>query len=358
VAIAITSDFPIFTNNVKDFKPLPDVATYNWNRAGWKDRRIMIISDQINQYIDEAEAAFDQSDVETAISFYRKVQALSPGDAKYVSRLGALLYRQSEFQAAKVLYEEAIHGMNARNEVGVTLGNFHLGLGEVYLELGQLKEAESHFAEAEKLNAYQAMLHLNLANLYFEKGQYDKALLECEELLKLDPEDLDGLLGKARVYRQTKEFHLSKSVLDDAQVIAPENHNVEIEFGNLASALKDHEEALNHYRNASQISPTNPAAKYSMGIVYLELDEYPKAKELFTDVLRVQPNDADALYGLALAERKLGNNQVAIRHLEAAITAQPFNISFHQVLFLSQLDARRWVTAFRTALKARKILRR
>ena len=92
----------------------------------------MITSDQAAQYKDEAEAAFDQGDVEAAISFYRQAQSLNPGDFKYVSRLGALIYGQFEFQTARVLYEEAIHGMNARNEAGVTLGNLHLALLHKY----------------------------------------------------------------------------------------------------------------------------------------------------------------------------------------------------------------------------------
>ena len=92
----------------------------------------MITSDQAAQYKDEAEAAFDRGDVEAAISFYRQAQALSPDDFKYVSRLGALLYGQFDFQPARVLYEEAIHGMNARNEAGVTLGNLHLALLHKY----------------------------------------------------------------------------------------------------------------------------------------------------------------------------------------------------------------------------------
>ena len=53
----------------------------------------MITSDQAAQYKDEAEAAFDQGDVEAAISFYRKAQTLSPDDFKYVSRIGELLLR-------------------------------------------------------------------------------------------------------------------------------------------------------------------------------------------------------------------------------------------------------------------------
>jgi len=337
--------------------PIPGVASDNWNREGGRVCRIMITSDQAAQYKDEAEAAFDRGDVEAAISFYRQAQALSPDDFKYVSRLGALLYGQFDFQPARVLYEEAIHGMNARNEAGVTLGNLHLSLGEVYLVLNQLREAESHFVEAEKLGADQAMLHLSLANLYFEKAEYDKSLAESEELLKIDPEDLHGFLGKARVYRQTKEHQLAKSVLDAARVVAPNDEYVEIEVGNLASALKDHGEALAHYKNASQIAPANPAAKYSMGTAYLELDEYSKARELFADVLRHQPNNAEALYGLALAERELGDLQAATTHLKAAIVAKPFNISFHQVLFLSQFDSRKWVTALRTALRARKLFR-
>ena len=53
----------------------------------------MMTSDQAAQYKDEAEAAFDQGDIEAAISFYRQAQALNPGDRKYVSGIGELLLR-------------------------------------------------------------------------------------------------------------------------------------------------------------------------------------------------------------------------------------------------------------------------
>ena len=307
--------------------------------------------------INKGETAFDRGEFDLAISFYRQAVALNPEDYELVIRLGSLLYHQFEFLSAEILYNQAITQINVQNKLGVPVGNLHLALGEVYLKLERLEEAEKQFTAASQFNADKAMLHTSLGNLHFAKGHYAKALVEYDEQINLDPTSLDGFLGKVRVFQQQKEYEKAANILSSVQILVPRNYNVEMALGNLASDVEDYSKALSHYMNAYQLAPLNPSVKYSIARIYLELEEFTKARVFFIDVLQKNPNDANAMYGLAMAEKSLGHNQEAITYLESAIIAQPFNASYYQLLFYAQLSSRKWLAAIRTALRARKLLK-
>ena len=69
---------------------------------------------------------------------------------------------------------------------------YHLGLGSLLLERGQVNEAIAHFQKALALQPDNAATHNNLGIAFFKKGQMDEAIRQFQEALRLKPDYADA----------------------------------------------------------------------------------------------------------------------------------------------------------------------
>ena len=138
-----------------------------------------------------------------------------------------------------------------------------------------------------------------------------------------------------------------------------------IESGKQFAAKKDYTRAILQFRNAIRAVPKDPEAHYQLALTYLEMGNYPtaiselqlvnqkldpkhlgarlKLAELMASgsqqknileqsaalaegVLSVSPENPDALQTLAITELKLGQPEVARKHLEEALAHAPSHL--------------------------------
>ena len=312
-------------------------------------------------FIEQAEAAYDTGDLREAAFFYQRELAINPDSADTAKRLASIFHRQKEFNAAAKIYQEAIDRLekhNIANRQMEQLSHLHQCLGETYLKLHRLDNAEEQFAKAKQSGAEEATLILKRGEIYYASKQYEKALAEFENHALLKPNSADSYIHKAEVYCCQRRYDLAADALRAAKALAPDEYWIEIALGNLADDQSDFNSELEHYQKAEELDPYQPGVKYSLGRAYSHLKEYEHARFQFARVLEQAPNDADALYGLALAESNLGNEREAIALLKSAIVINPMNISYHTALCKSQAEAGKWREAMRTAFQVRKLARK
>ncbi len=292
--------------------------------------------------------AYKKGEFDLATTYYRRALDLKPDDYELVNKLGSVLFLQSNFAAAAKVYSDAIARMNEQGEEGESLGNMHISLAEVYLNLHCLEDAKAQLEIADQTGATLAFLREAQGRGYNATGEYDKALVVYQEY---------GYLGIATAYQGLKQYSRATETLQIAKSLGGDDYWVEIALGNLAMTTENYADALNHYKLASELDARKPAVIFSMGRAYLMMEDYANARKSFSLALERRPNDVGSIHGLAQVEIVEGNVRQGIALLKSAIMIEPSNHSYYTLLVQAQATSGKWLDALRTSLQARKLFK-
>lgn len=121
--------------------------------------------------------------IDLAIKAYREAIIYEP-------TFGSL-YALSELYIKKSEYTNAIGTLLRANNLNkVSLQQtfeIHKNLGNCYMHIGQLNNAESHYRKAYEIDASSDALHVNIGSLAMKKGDTSTALLHFNEAARINP---------------------------------------------------------------------------------------------------------------------------------------------------------------------------
>ncbi len=121
---------------------------------------------------------------------------------RYV-RTGMEQLKARNYQEARTSFEEALRYID-------TDGAAHLGLGAVYLHLGDDRSAERELSRAMELNPREAAVYQLLGELYYRKDDLESAAAYWQKAIDLNPSDtrLAARLERIRKeHRTEKDFN-------------------------------------------------------------------------------------------------------------------------------------------------------
>ena len=123
-----------------------------------------------------------------------------------------------------------------------------------------------------------------------------------------------------------KEPEKAKALLLKAVKLIPGSAQGHYLLGRIYTQQKDFTSAIASYQTAVELDPQMPDAYFNLGYIYAIKKDYVRAQEMFSRVVDLSPPFLDeALYNLAIVQRKMGNIQDCIKHLEQAIIVNPEN---------------------------------
>ena len=131
------------------------------------------------------------------------------------------------------------------------------GLGEVYVNLRDLRLAEEYLKQAVGYNPLAPHYHYLLGFIYSVGCQWKSAMIEFEVAVKQEPENSEHLRGLGWVLCNCGKPSEGRAYLLRALVLAPDDVSI---LGNLAFAYADAREfdkALDYAQRATSIAPTN-----------------------------------------------------------------------------------------------------
>lgn len=121
--------------------------------------------------------------IDLAIKAYREAIIYEP-------TFGSL-YALSELYIKKSEYPNAIGTLlRANNLSKISLQQtfeIHKNLGNCYMHIGQLNNAEAHYRKAYEIDASSDALHVNIGSLAMKKGDTSTALLHFNEAARINP---------------------------------------------------------------------------------------------------------------------------------------------------------------------------
>src|SRR5215469_16057012 len=275
-------------------------------------------------------------------------------------------------------------GFAAVTKLAPTFAEAHFNLGLVREEQGRLEEAIASFEKALKLKPRLHGANLFLAVAYYKLNHFDQALAAVRKETDVYPKDASAWMWLGLIDLAKDEPEEAAAALDKAAQLAPDNTDIlyhrgqahllvsrrsyermfkedpkswrvhEV-LGQIDSDAERYNDAIAEYLAAVKLAPTQPGlheelgavyrramksdeadaafqveleinphnalARYERGVLAMERGDGGKAKELIEAAVTEKPGLAHAEYNLGRAEKLLGNDAVAVAHLERAIAS-------------------------------------
>lgn len=227
---------------------------------------------------------YNNKKYDKAIEYLEKVNMSQLSSAQMVEakfRLGYSYFSQKEFDKAAKYFNEI---KNSNHKYTYAASYY-----AAYIEYrnDEYEAALKDLKEAEKSDAYKAMVPMMVVNVYYKKGAYDDLLSYAEETLKKN----EKLVGVEEMYLLMAEAYFKKEDYKNAiqyfNKYASESRgrlSAEVQFRLAIAEYKteNYKEAANNFKAiAANKDSIGQAASYYLGASYVRLDNKPYALTAF-----------------------------------------------------------------------------
>ncbi len=244
-------------------------------------------------HIAEAEDAYWQGHLSTAIEAYQRALDLEPHQTEVYVELARLLILRDHPERGLEMAREALRRQPENARAWAVLGL-------AYDWLGLPEEGIRACKKAVELDPALPEAYAYLAEAYADNGEWYNAGEAIETALKLDENNVDVLrnqgylrettqgnyIGAIEIYRKALEQH-------------PGLAHLYISIGRNANAMQNWNLALEAYGDAVEADPGSAAASDRLGWTYLLTGEYEKAEESLLRALEIDPSYPDTYGHLA-----------------------------------------------------------
>lgn len=152
---------------------------------------------QTRALLNEARAAVELKDLDTAAAKYEAVLAVEPDNLQALTNLGVVRYQQGRLEQAEQLMRKAV--LSAPNDSAS-----RSLLGVIHFRRGLLEEAFSELTRAVALDPRNAEAHNYLGIVLSEKGWSAAAEQQVRRAIELNPQYADAHFNMAVIYSKLR----------------------------------------------------------------------------------------------------------------------------------------------------------
>ena len=275
----------------------------------------------LNSYITQAKTNLMVGEIEEAIALYKKASKLSPGEGLLYFNIGELYERLGDIPSAYENYQNAVlispanlkyqkkfHQIKVdRGEIGLSdmdEGNFkHIvyllknsiaekedehnnlcRLGELYLNQGMYREAQSQFSQA-LMVLMSSRAYRGQALVYWQLGEIKRAIISIKSALKLDRTNEKAQQILVELYAQLGEDpERIFSELITLLNLPPDSPNAVFYKGILLEGI-NWQKAIAHYQSVLEAEEDFVEAYYRMGSLIIHHDLLEEAEMMLKEAL-------------------------------------------------------------------------
>ncbi len=270
---------------------------------------------------------------------YLNASRLAQNDFRWAYLLGKLLQQEGGAEGALTHY-------SAARKLRPDYLPVFVSLGDVYLQLNRLDEAEASYTAALAGNERNAAALYGLGQAALSRRNYETAARYFEKALALAPEANRLHYALAMAYRglgQTEkaraELALSGTVgvraadpLVDGLRELVKGARLHLIRGRAALDARRFKDAADEFRKAVAAEPESVPAHFNLGAALSQLGDLRGAVEQFEKTLQLDPAHANAHYNLGLLLAQQNQHERAVTHLQAAVKASPADTSARLLL--------------------------
>jgi len=270
------------------------------------------------RFLEEAQRAKAEGDLEEAVGRYRRYLQLEPHDADARAELGLLLIDLDQFEQAFATLETALYEDPERTDVRRRLVDLAM---DMRFWSHAREHLEEHLLRADPSNS--ELLEL-LAECQEAAEQYASAAKSLERAIDGDPgrmeayrklaDVLRGHLGRAEEADQWMERLVSR------HPNSPEAYRLR---GDYWRGLGLIDQAATDAARAARLAPDDPQVLLLAAQCALDQGDYDEAQRLAERAVEADPQQADAYSTLADLEIRRGRRAAAIDCLRRGVEALP-----------------------------------
>ena len=174
-----------------------------------------------------------------------------------------------------------------------------LRLGDLQLEVGDIKGAISSYEDSLKLKDDLVPAYIRRAIALALEGQFDEAIQSAKTATKLDPENPEAWLIRGDVNLRAGKHKSAMKSLKKASELDPTNASVENTMGMVSYKDGNLSDAVRHLRRAIIRRKKYPTAMRNLGLIFMEQEKWEEASKVLTELTTIVTNDPDAFDALA-----------------------------------------------------------
>ncbi len=257
----------------------------------------------------DAMRAMQAGNVSAAGKLAKKHISKNPRDANALHLLGIIAYQQGEPGSAADYIGKAIA---AGSENPSHFANWGLALKSA----GRLRDALEAYDKSIKLDPTAAAVWNDRGNTLSSMGDFLSAEDSFRQSLRLNA-------GDAKTHANLGGVLLSLGHLDEANKayrksieLKPDLAAARNGLGNVLARSGDTDGAIAAFEVAIELDNAFSEALANLASLYEELSRLDDAREMATQAIAAQPGNAHAALVLAKCERRDGNFEAGIAHLE------------------------------------------
>ena len=265
-----------------------------------------------------------------AILCYRHAEALQPGDARWSYLRAHANLRKGDRAAAAQALE---HTLSVQPDYVPAL----IWLGDTYLDLGQVDQAQAVFSRALTRQPNSAPALFGAGRAALAHRSYDEAVRHLEQALRVDPRATVIHYPLAMAYRGAGQREKADALLQRRGTTAPDlpdpmlqEADVVLDSGVAHEALgmqalrrQDWAGAIQAFKRGLEFAPDDASLRYWMATAMIASGDAAGAEREFRAVIRANPDFANAHFSLGAVLDRQGRKIDALREYEAAVKAAP-----------------------------------
>jgi tetratricopeptide (TPR) repeat protein len=198
--------------------------------------------------------------------------------------------------------------------------------------LQELAAATEHLAQATSLEPEKGKYHLALGQIYLESGQVQNAIQSLEQASRLEPENTDGWLALAKA--QYLAGNLDQAALSAEHAIEQSEEPIEALLlrAEIALQTSNHRGALSRAQSVLRSKPENPQALYLLARALDGLNRPAEALAVLEKALPLYENPLPMqLERLRLIKRSQ-SLEAGLRALQELVTQNPKQAAYLALL--------------------------
>lgn len=234
----------------------------------------------------------------------------------FFNNLGNSYLVVGNMKQAQIALETAV-------KINPSLSESRTNLGNIYLQQERIDDAIYEYKSALKLNRNDAGTHNNLGNAYTKRGQLNDAISEYSAAINLDTNFIDAYKNLAVVYCEKKMYLKAIAKLQQALIRSPRNPELYLQLGEVYRQKKNFKQAVIEYKKSLGYNRKNAEAYLGLALCYKELALIEQEIGAYKKALAIEPEMVAALTNLGNAYFGKQKFDEAVAYYKQAISLRP-----------------------------------
>lgn len=233
-----------------------------------------------------------------------------------LSREGVSAMESGQLRRAESLFADAVSASPSDAEA-------RRNLAETLWQQGSCRDALVHMEAAVRLDPLHSLTIVRSGEMLLALGATDKAMQRAERAIRLDPTLSGGWTLRGRLYKQRGDLPRALADLQQSLRYAPHDAETLLEVAEIQYEMDRPQRCLSTLHCLEEVYPAGEEPQQMLwleGLAYQSVGRNQEAVEsLHAASLRGKPY-ADLLFHLAQAERSAGQPEAAAESLRMALS--------------------------------------